>query len=360
MLGLDILFTALGFPIGVLANLEYDKLRHFAEEIEGIPLQSLFIKAFYKSLSHYGKSYGEVVKNLKKAIKDGEPLFIQIFNLEAENFNGFISKLKSGQFQETVARNIVNRFEVEDNFKEVMVLIVRDCLKNYQSVFLKTMTEKQGIQLILLLQGHNLDITLNAIEELGKTLVSEFKKIVEKEAETGKDTIEPKKKQKQIKILSITASPEGVDSINYEMEQDIMLEAFRSFEQEEVFLDMPDPVKSTLTEIADHLNDGKHDILHITAHGSINKKGEGILVPIGGKGGSELISRITGQRHRHQRSFGHSRPGTLEPVPSCRHQQDHRRNTDDPCRSPPLHSGHSGSDAGQAAGIRLLLQLLEQ
>jgi tetratricopeptide (TPR) repeat protein len=277
MLGLDILFTALGFPIGVLANLEYDKLRHFAEEIEEIPLQSLFIKDFYKSLSHYGKPYGEVVKNLKKAIKDGEPLFIQIFNLEAENFNGFISKLKSGKFQETVARNIINQFEVEDNFKEIMVLIVRDCLKNYQSVFLKTMTEKQGIQLILLLQGQNLEITLNAIEELGKTLVSEFKKIVEKEAETGKQTIEPKKKQKQIKILSITASPEGVDSINYEMEQDIMLEAFRSFEQEEVFLDMPDPVKSTLTEIADHLNDGKHDILHITAHGSINKKGEGVL-----------------------------------------------------------------------------------
>lgn len=277
MLGLDILFTVLGFPIGVAANLQYDKLKHFAEKINEIPLQSLFIKAFYKSLNHHGKSHGEVVKNLKKAIKDWEPLFIEIFNLEAKTFNGFISKLKSGKFLETVARNIVNQFEVEDNFKEVMVIIVRDCLKNYQSVFLKAMTEKQGIQLILLLQGQNLDIILNAIKELGKTLVSEFKKTVEKEAETGKDTIEPKKKQKQIKILSITASPEGVDSINYEMEQDIMLEAFRSFDREELFLDMPDPVKSTLTEIAEHLKDGKHDILHITAHGGINKKGEGVL-----------------------------------------------------------------------------------
>jgi tetratricopeptide (TPR) repeat protein len=277
MLGLDILFTLLGFPIGVLANLQYDKLKQFAEKIEEIPLQSLFIKAFYKSLSHYGKPYGELVKNLKKAIKEREPEFIEIFNIEVKTFKSFISKLKSEKFQETVANNIVNRFDVEDNFKEVMVLIVRDCLKNYQSVFLKTMTEKEGIQLILLLQGQNLDITLNAIEELEKTLVSEFKKIVEKEAETGKDTIEPKKKLKQIKILSIIASPEDVDDIFYEREQDAMLEAFKSFDREEVFLDMPDPVKSTLTEIKEHLENGKHDILHITAHGGIDEKGEGIL-----------------------------------------------------------------------------------
>ena len=93
----------------------------------------------------------------------------------------------------------------------------------------------------------------------------------------GKEVKIPSPRQKQIKILSITASPEGVDSINYEHEQDIMLEAFKSFDREEVFLDMPDPVQSTLTEIADHLKDGKHDILHITAHGGINEKGEGLL-----------------------------------------------------------------------------------
>ncbi|MGD2089881.1 MAG: tetratricopeptide repeat protein [Candidatus Aminicenantes bacterium] len=85
------------------------------------------------------------------------------------------------------------------------------------------------------------------------------------------------KKLKQIKILSIIASPGDVDDIYYEREQDAMLEAFKSFDREEVFLDMPDPVKSALIEIKEHLEDGKHDILHITAHGGINKKGEGIL-----------------------------------------------------------------------------------
>jgi tetratricopeptide (TPR) repeat protein len=87
----------------------------------------------------------------------------------------------------------------------------------------------------------------------------------------------PLPREKQIKILSITASPEDVDDIYYEREQDIMLEVFKSFDRQEVVLDMPDPVKDSLTEIAEHLKDGKHDILHITAHGSIDKKGTGVL-----------------------------------------------------------------------------------
>ncbi|MCP5052645.1 MAG: CHAT domain-containing protein, partial [bacterium] len=84
-------------------------------------------------------------------------------------------------------------------------------------------------------------------------------------------------KAKQIKILSITASPEGENYILYEREQDTLLEVFKLFDRERVFLDMPDPVKSTLTEIREHLEDGHHDILHITAHGGINEKGEGVL-----------------------------------------------------------------------------------
>jgi len=46
-----------------------------------------------------------------------------------------------------------------------------------------------------------------------------------------------------------------------------LLEVFKDFDRELVFLDMPDPVKSTLTEIREHLEDGHHDILHLTAHG---------------------------------------------------------------------------------------------
>ncbi|UCH98108.1 MAG: CHAT domain-containing protein, partial [Candidatus Aminicenantes bacterium] len=111
----------------------------------------------------------------------------------------------------------------------------------------------------------------SAVKKVLADIGRDIKRIYEEEVKI------PSFRQKQIKILSITASPEDVDDIYYEREQDIMLEVFKSFDREEVFLDMPDPVKDTLTEIGDHLQDGKHDILHITAHGSINEKGEGVL-----------------------------------------------------------------------------------
>ncbi len=71
-----------------------------------------------------------------------------------------------------------------------------------------------------------------------------------------------------------------MDDIFYEQEQDTLLNAFQSLDRgdrDDVYFDMPDPVKSTLDEIKERLEDGKHDILHITAHGGINDKGEGVL-----------------------------------------------------------------------------------
>jgi tetratricopeptide (TPR) repeat protein len=121
------------------------------------------------------------------------------------------------------------------------------------------------------------DIILKAIDTLEEKLLSGFYKLVDRETEKNKPTIELKIKVKQIKILSITASPEGENYILYEQEQDTLLEIFKFFDREQVFLDMPDPVKSTLVEIREHLEVGHHDILHITAHGGINEKGKGVL-----------------------------------------------------------------------------------
>ncbi len=279
-MGLEtIILTVLGIPVSWLTALTYEKIKTFSEKIETIPLQGLFIKSFYKSLDRHKKDYAEGVKKLKKSIKQEgkQEEFIKIFSTNIKNYKSLISALQNETFQKTVAQEIVDFFHMKDNFGEVMVLIVRDCLNDYQAMFLKTMTEKQGIQLLILLQGQNLDVILKEIKTLKKELLSVFMGLLDRETEKDKPFIQPKIKAKQIKILSITASPEGENYIMYEREQDTLLDAFKHFDREKVFLDMPDPVKSTLVEIQEHLEDGKHDILHITAHGGINEKGEGVL-----------------------------------------------------------------------------------
>jgi len=278
---IQILLTLLGVPVGWLSTITYEKIKQFSKKIEIVPLQRLLIKTFYKSLDHHGKSYAEGVKKLKKSIKkkEKEEEFIKIFSANVENYKSLISALQNETFQQKVAQEIVDHFHVEENFRDVMVVIVSDCLKHYQSEFFKTMTEKEGIQLNLLLHGVSIDMIQQSFETFEDRILSKLIKIIKEEGKgLEKDKkAEIEKKQKQIKILSITASPEGEDYILYEREQDTLLDAFKSFDREQVFLDMPDPVKSTLVEIKEHLDDGKHDILHITAHGGINEKGEGVL-----------------------------------------------------------------------------------
>ncbi len=276
-MGPEILAALLGIPVSWFAGLTLDKIKTFVSSLQDVSLEGLFIKTFYKSLDAHKKEFPEGVKKLKKSIKEKEEEFIEIFSLNIGDYNSLISALKEENFHDTVARQVVEHFGVEKNFREVMVIIVRSCLTNYRAIFLKTISEKQKLQMILLLQGQNLDVTLNSIQEMGKTIIAEFKKAIKQEAVPGAEIIEPKTPPvKQIKILSITASPE--DELQYEKEQDTLLQAFKDFDRERVFLDIPDPVQDTLTEIAEHLQDGQHDILHITAHGSLaNKKGEGIL-----------------------------------------------------------------------------------
>jgi tetratricopeptide (TPR) repeat protein len=85
------------------------------------------------------------------------------------------------------------------------------------------------------------------------------------------------RRKKQIKILAVTASPEGSKDIRYEKEQETLLDAFCTFETTELYLDMPDPVGSTLAEVKSRLRAGKHDVLLIAAHVSLDGRGRGVL-----------------------------------------------------------------------------------
>jgi len=297
-MGLEILLTLLGIPVGLLSNLTYDKIKQFAGGVKRVSLEDLFIEAFYKSLDQQGESCKEGIKKLKRAVKKRKKEFIAIFSSLQEDYETLITALQKETFQEAAAADIINRFNVQGELKDKMVSIIRDCLNHYRPAFISRMLEKEEFQLALLLQKMNHEMMRKNFADFEKRLFSKLERVLLPgvEAAVEKPAIEAAKKGKQIKILSITASPEGENYILYEQEQDTLLDAFKSFDREQVFLDMPDPVKSTLKEIQEHLEDGKHDILHITAHGGINDKGEGVLSLEGHQGnldevtGKELIN----------------------------------------------------------------------
>ncbi|MDQ1352164.1 MAG: hypothetical protein QG657_2470, partial [Acidobacteriota bacterium] len=157
-------------------------------------------------------------------------------------------------------------------------LLIRDCL--YEEYGLKDFQAAHDIK-------HPLqDLSTSDVTKVLTGIAREIKHNYDGTAPIS----HPGRFKKQIKILSITASPDDAADIFYEQEQDTMLNAFQGFDRDEVYLDMPDPVKSTLEEIKGRLEDGKHDILHITAHGNINDKGEGFLCFEDHRGKLEMVT----------------------------------------------------------------------
>lgn len=279
-MGPEVLLIALGFSESLLSNIVYEKIQKFSRKIKKISLNNLFVDAFFESLDRHGKGCGETVKKLKASIKKEKEDFINLFITNELDYIGFTSALQNKTFHKIAAEKIVRQFQVEENFKEVMVLIISDCLAHYRENFIEAMNKRMPEQLGILLHDVNFKILHQELKVQGDKIISEIKKIAEMKGEREiekKAKKEEKKKGKQIKILSITASPDDAADIFYEQEQDTMLNSFQDFDRDDVYLDMPDPVKSTMDEIKERLEDGKHDILHITAHGGINDKGEGVL-----------------------------------------------------------------------------------
>ena len=230
-MGPDVLLIALGFSESLLASIAYERIKKYATQINKTSLNKLFIKAFLEGLNRHGKDCGETVKKLKAAIKKEEEDFINLFLTNQPDYIGFTAALQNKTFHTDAAEKIVQHFQVEENFKEVMVLIITDCLAHYQENFIEVMQRDMPEQLGILLQNVNSQILHQELKLQADMIISEIKKISEIKGDrelVEKVKKEEKKKGKQIKTLSITASPDDEADIFYEQEQDTLLNAFQT------------------------------------------------------------------------------------------------------------------------------------
>ena len=184
--------TLLGYPLSILASFTYDQLQNLSQKTDLNPLKELFLKAFYTSLDYHDKYYDEYSKKavgkLRKAIKKDEEKLLMVFSKNSKDFNNFLDLVKSRQFQQMIAEEIVSEYSLDLQQPNLMPAIVTDCLKYYLSSFFNQMNEKEGIQAILiecLKLNTVLDIlkkvdsqvvTKRDFDDLRKTILSNFYK----------------------------------------------------------------------------------------------------------------------------------------------------------------------------------------
>ena len=168
--------TLLGYPLSIFASFTYEQLRKISQKIDVNPLKNLFLKAFFTSLKYHNKYHDDyskkIVGKLRKAVKMNEDKLLTIFSEHSDNFNKFLSLVKSREFQKKVAEEIISEYSLDiGNYPRLMGSIITDCLNYYLYAFFNQMNEKEGIQAILI-ECLKFDTVLDLLKQIDSRVVT--------------------------------------------------------------------------------------------------------------------------------------------------------------------------------------------
>lgn len=168
--------TLLGYPLSILASFTYEQLRKISQKIDVNPLKDLFLKAFFTSLKYHNKYHDDyskkVVGKLRKAVKKNEDKLLTIFSKHSDNFDKFLSLVKSREFQKKVAEEIISEYSLDiNNYPGLMGSIISNCLNYYLYAFFNQMNEKEGIQAILI-ECLKFDTVLDLLKQIDSRVVT--------------------------------------------------------------------------------------------------------------------------------------------------------------------------------------------
>ena len=168
--------TLIGYPLSVLANFTYDKLKNVSQKMDVNPLKDLFLISFFKSIEYHGKHYDdyskEVTEKLRKSVEKDEDKLLLIFSRNSDNFDTFLSSIKNREFQETISKEIIVEYSLDSTKdQKIIVLIITDCLNYYLSAFFDQMNEKEGVQAILM-ECLKIDNIVDLLKQIDSQIVT--------------------------------------------------------------------------------------------------------------------------------------------------------------------------------------------
>lgn len=202
------------FLAGLLKDYAPGVYKYLKKKFKSTTHKRLFFRAFSRALKKALKTpdekYRRFLEEFKKKIKKDKKHFLELFKVDSHigKPKAFFNEINTPSWQQKLTEAIVEKYSIEKEFHKKIDLLVKDSLEQCQEIFLETIDGEQASKLVLR-------------DHIEKTPASKEE--------------EKKPKAKQIKILSIMASPEAEKHdyyIQYEKEQDTMLDAFKQFDRE--------------------------------------------------------------------------------------------------------------------------------
>ena len=173
---MELLSILVGYPLGILSNATFQRLRPLMARTQVEPLQAIFLKSFAKAIRVRKKQVDAVgkaiISRIDRAAKKDPSVLWSCLISTAERKVSILGHLREPVFRDSLAGELVRSLSLEgtDNANLVRA-VVDDCLQYYQSAFFSHMTEKEGIQ-ALLLQSFQLDSLLDIFNQLNDKTVT--------------------------------------------------------------------------------------------------------------------------------------------------------------------------------------------
>ena len=161
---MDLLSILVGYPLGVLSNATFSKLRPLMGKTRIEPLQTIFHKSFVKAMRLRKKQVDAtgraLISRVERATKKNPSILWSCLTSATEGKVSMLGHLRDPGFRRSIAEELSRELSLEvTDEPELMRVVVDDCLCYYQSAFFSHMTEKEGIQ-ALLLQSFKLNLRL--------------------------------------------------------------------------------------------------------------------------------------------------------------------------------------------------------
>ncbi|MCP4155891.1 MAG: tetratricopeptide repeat protein [bacterium] len=266
-------FVTLGFPKPLLPLLKYKNLKEFSSKIDTNLLHPVFLKAFSYILDQQKPDYEESFRDLLQR-RQGELLFL-FADLQRDYYH-FLANVKKESFTASTARAMTARFNFQEDELPHLTKLIGDSLRIYRANFLYSIKEKEETHLPQLLSGISRSDLTGALKEFDERILEPYNDYIEKINPTVMtDFSAPGENACRLKILAVTPTP-GNDS-QHELEQHMLMEAFKGFDRQAVLLDIPESIKGSFECLTQLLAEGEHEVLYIACNCGISGDGFPVL-----------------------------------------------------------------------------------
>lgn len=104
---------------------------------------------------------------MKQSVRANSQRFLEIVAENIEDFHAFLLPAGQDEYHRPLAGDLVSEFSLTEQYRELTVILMAECLKEHQDTFLDKLTQKKPMQSLPLFQDAKTKIIRRDLQNIG-------------------------------------------------------------------------------------------------------------------------------------------------------------------------------------------------